>query len=287
MRSWQTYLREGRGVFRRHWKLLVIPIPLALLITIWVVVSTPTMYQSQAAIWSNTTAAQAAAINATEPTPLTPAAAEQSLLDELLATNAFRTTVATTSPLAAWLAAHPESHLTPSGLVALLHGATPMAARIRSAVLSGTSTTLDGPQVMTIGFAAQSPTLARETLGALLGTFVAERTALVGQSQGTFRVLDVPSVPGGPTTGTTKRIETVFAGLLAGVIVTLLAVVVLTLLGERARRRDAAPRPTIHDPHTGMSGTPPTPARAVAASAQTHAASPGDPQPAHARGAQS
>ncbi len=238
MRSWQTFLRDGRAVFRRHWKLLVLPIPLALLITIWVVVSTPTMYQSQAAIWSDITSAQAAANAqaANGATPLTPAAQQQSLLNELLATDSFRTAVATSSPLAAWLQANPPSKLTPSGLTGLLHGTPALSERIRTALLSGTSTTVNGPQVMTIGFQAQSSSLAHDTLAAMLNTFAAQRSQLVAQSQGTFRVLDPPSVPVGPTTGTSKGLQTVLIGLLAGIAVTLAATAILVLLGDRKRR---------------------------------------------------
>ena len=238
MRSWQTFLRDGRAVFRRHWKLLVLPIPLALLITIWVVVSTPTMYQSQTAIWSDITSAQAAANAqaANGATPLTPAAEQQSLLNELLATDSFRTAVATGSPLAAWLQANPPSKLTPSGLTGLLHGTPALSERIRTALLSGTSTTVNGPQVMTIGFQAQSPSLAHDTLAAMLNTFAAQRSQLVAQSQGTFRVLDPPSVPAGPTTGTSKGLQTVLIGLLAGIAVTIAATAILVLLGDRKRR---------------------------------------------------
>ena len=241
MRNWQTFLRDGRAVFRRHWKLLVLPIPLALLITIWVVVSTPTTYQSQAAIWSDITSPQVAASAqaANGATPLTPAAQEQSLLNELLATNSFRTTVATTSPLAAWLQANPPSTLTPSGLTGLLHGTPALTERIRSALLSGTSTTLNGPQVMTIDFSAQTPGLARDTLQAMLATFAAQRAELVAQGQGTFQILDPASTPAGPTTGATKHLATILYGLIAGVIVSLLAVVVLTLVGQRGRRAAA------------------------------------------------
>ena len=247
MRSWQTLLRDGRAVFRRHWKLLVLPIPVALAITIWVVVSTPTMYQSQAAVWSNITSPQAAASAqaANGAIPLTPAADQQSLLDELLATNAFRTTVATTSPLAGWLAANPPSRLTPSGLTGLLHGTPALTERIRSALLSETSTTLNGPQVMTIDFSAQTPGLARDTLQAMLATFAAQRAELVAQSQGTFQILDPASTPAGPTTGATKGLATILYGLIAGVIVSLLAVVVLTLVGQRGRRAPALGHPPV------------------------------------------
>lgn len=289
MHSWQTYFRDGRDVFRRHWKLLVLPIPLALLITIWVVASTPTMYQSQAAIWSNSTAAQAAAINATEPTPLTPAAVQQSLLNELLSTNVFRTSVATTSPLGAWLAAHPQSTLTPSGLAGLLHGSPPMSERIKTALLSGTSTAVQGPQVLSVSFQAQSPTLARETLSALLTNFAAQRSALL--PAGTFQVLDSPSTPAGPTSGASKSLTTILVGLLAGAIVTLLAVTVLTLLGDRARGRAAAPqsaaladaRPITPDPMPAQDTAVP---HAVAASAQARRSADPDPRALRPRGSQ-
>ncbi len=265
MRSWQTFLRDGRAVFRRHWKLLVLPIPLALLITIWVVVSTPTMYQSQAAIWSDITSAQAAANAqaANGATPLTPAAQQQSLLNELLATDSFRTAVATSSPLAAWLQANPPSKLTPSGLTGLLHGTPALSERIRTALLSGTSTTLNGPQVMTIGFQAQSSNLAHDTLAAMLNTFAAQRSQLVAQNQGTFRVLDQASVPVGPTTGTTKSLQTVLYGLIAGIIASLLAVVVLTLLGQRSRRAAPAGAPSGNGVGPAAPGPAPSAIRAT------------------------
>jgi hypothetical protein len=262
MHSWQTFLRDGRAVFRRHWKLLVLPIPLALLITVWVVVSTPTMYQSQAAVWSNITSAQAAANAqaANGATPLTPAAEQQSLLNELLATDSFRTSVAAASPLSAWLQANPPAKLTPSGLTGLLHGTPALSARIRTALLSGTSTTLNGPQVMTISFQAQSPSLAHDTLAAMLNTFAAQRSQLVAQSEGTFRVLDEPSVPVGPTTGVSKSLATVLYGLIAGIIVSLLAVIILTLLARRSRSGAPAGVPSGN----GVGPATPGPAASVA-----------------------
>jgi len=272
MSSWQAFLSDGRAVFRRYWKLLVLPIPLALLITIWVVASAPTMYQSQAAIWSDITSAQAAANvqAANGATPLTPAANEQSLLNELLATNSFRAAVATSSPLAAWLQANPPSTLTPSGLTGLLHGTPPLTTRIRSALLSGTSTTVDGPQVMTIGFQAQTPRLAHDTLAAILNTFVAQRAALVAQSQSNFRILDQPSIPAGPTSGASKSVETVLIGLLAGVVVTIAATAILVLLGRRKRRAGAPERP--EGARSGADGiaVPVAPTPAVAPPAAVH-----------------
>jgi len=267
MRNWQTFLRDGRAVFRRHWKLLVLPIPLALLITIWVVVSTPTTYQSQAAIWSDITSPQVAASAqaANGATPLTPAAQQQSLLNELLATNAFRTTVATTSPLAAWLQANPPSTLTPSGLTGLLHGTPALTERIRSTLLSGTSTTVNGPQVMTISFVAQSASLAHDTLQAMLNTFASQRTQLVAQSQGSFRILDTPSTPAGPTAGASTGLRTVLIGLLAGIATTLVLVAIIVLLGERKRRAGVPEGPEPHRSEAGDIVIPAVAPSAVAA----------------------
>jgi len=276
MGSWQTFLRDARGVFRRRWKFLVLPIPLALLITIWVVVSTPTMYQSQAAIWSDITSAQAAANAqaANAATPLTPAAEQQSLLNELMATDSFRTAVATSSPLAAWLAANPPSSLTPSGLTGLLHGTPAVSARIRSALLSGTTTTLNGPQVMTVNFNAQTPRLAHDTLAAIIGTFAAQRAQLVAQNEGTFRILDQPSTPMGPTTGVSKSLATILYGLIAGVIVALLALAVLTLLGRHVRRGAPSGAPaTTGAHHPGLASAA---ARGAAAPASATVAANGE-----------
>ncbi len=286
MRRWQTYVRDGRDVFRRHWKLLVIPIPLALLITIWVVVATPTMYQSQAAIWSDATTAQAAQTAPTA-TGLTPAGQEQSLLDELLSTDSFRQAVATAGPLAGWLAEHPASRLTPSGLIGLLRASPGPSDRIRSALLSGTSTTVDGPQVLSIGFKAQRPSVARGTLTAMLTAFLAQRTALVPAADlGSLRILDAPSTPVGPTSGTTKRMATVLYGLVAGLIVTILAVVVLTLVGESTRRpaRGLAPG-ADPQPRATLGRIPGTGARApIAVSATAHARARPDPPALRPRG---
>jgi hypothetical protein len=281
MRSWQTLLRDGRDVFRRHWKLLVLPIPVALAITIWVVVSTPTMYKSQAAIWSDITSPEAAASAqaANGATPLTAAADQQSLLDELLATTSFRTTVATASPLATWLQANPPSKLTPSGLTGLLHGTPALTERIRSALVSGTSTTLNGPQVMTINFSAQTASLAHDTLQAMIAKFAAQSADLVAQGQGTFQILDPASTPAGPTTGASKRLATILYGLIAGVIVSLLAVVVLTLVGQRGRRAQVDRRPASTGRAPAAPGAAPSNGRAAAPASAALAAN-GDPHPA-------
>jgi hypothetical protein len=272
MRSGQTILRDARGVFRRHWWLLVIPIPLALLITIWVVAATPTLYQSQMAIWSEGTTAQAPQTALTA-NGQTPAGTEQSLLDELLSTDTFRQAVATAGPLAGWLSAHPASRLTPSGMTGLLHASSGLSDRIRSALLSGTSTTVQGPQVLSIGFKAQSPSVARGTLTAMLTAFLAQRTALVPAADlASLRILDTPSTPAGPTSGTTKPMATVIYGLVAGVIVTILAVVVLTLAGESTRRSARRLAPGADpQPRVSLGRMPGTGARApIAGSATAH-----------------
>jgi len=243
------------------------------------------MYQSQAAIWSNVTSPQAAASAqaANGAVPLTPAADQQSLLDELLATNSFRTTVATASPLAAWLAANPPSTLAPSGLAGLLHGTPALTERIRSALVSGTSTTLNGPQVMTINFSAQTPGLAHDTLQAMLATFAAQRAELVAQSQGTVQILDPASTPAGPTTGATKSLATILYGLIAGVIVSLLAVVVLTLVGQRGPRAAAVHhRPASNGRAPAASGAAPSNGR-TAAPPRAAAGANGDPRTAQTR----
>jgi len=245
MGKWQMFFRDARDVFRRHWKLLVLPIPLALLITVWIVVSTPTMYQSNAAIWSGTPPALPSAPVVTDPTQLlAPAAQQQSLLNELLATDQFRTSVTSGGPLAAWVASHSPSTLTPSGLWGLLHGAPSVPDRISSALVSGTSTAVLGPHVLAVSFQAQTPTAAHDTLAALLTTFATQRATLVpAATQGTFRILDVPSTPGGPTSGAAKSLTTIIAGLLAGAIVTILAVAILVLVGDGKRRTAAHDEP--------------------------------------------
>jgi hypothetical protein len=114
-----------------------------------------------------------------------------------------------------------------------------MSERIKSALLSGTSTAVQGPQVLSVSFKAQSPAVARATLTALLSTFAAQRTALVAQSEGTLQILDAPSTPAGPTSGASKSLATILIGLLAGVAVTIAAVAILVLLKDRKRRATA------------------------------------------------
>jgi hypothetical protein len=331
-------MREFTGrcwvVFRRHWLVFLLPIPLALAITVWVVATKPASYQSQAALWVDNPPSQPSSVGAVDATVAPPAAQQQTLLNELLTTNSFRVAVADHSPLARYLATHSSAGTGPSGLIAMLKGTPPLDERIRVALQGGLLTTVQGPQILAISLLAPTATVAQQTLQALITEFDAERNTVLAtrnhatisgleaalnaanrqatqthqavtayqaqnptanatsdptlqaltqaervvanqvvtatntlnqvlvanaspaSDQSTFRILDAPSTPIGPTSGRLTSLITIFAGLVAGILTSILGVITLTRLEDRKHR---TPPPHTQPTTTTNPATPPPP----------------------------
>jgi hypothetical protein len=162
--------------FSQHRLLFTLPVLVATLLAVWAVVTAPATYDSKASLWFDTPPTDASSLGQTNTALLTPAAQAQQLLSELLATRQFRLTVGRSSPLARYLAQHPISHRSPSGLLTQLRGGESLNARIMSALdTSHVAIAIPGPQVVALSFQGPDPTVTRATLQALITEFNRER----------------------------------------------------------------------------------------------------------------
>ena len=143
-----------RETFSRHRKLLCMPVILGALAAAFFLFGTGKTYKSTASLWVDTAppAPSSVGSNATTSLAEPPAAAEQAILGELLATRAFAASVAQT--------ASPGK----SSGSADATGET-------AAQLVGTgqvASTVPGGQVLQISYSAPSPAMAESVLGALI-----------------------------------------------------------------------------------------------------------------------
>jgi uncharacterized protein involved in exopolysaccharide biosynthesis len=144
-----------RETFRRHRKLLCLPIVLGALAAASFLFTMGKTYKSTATLWVDTTATAPSSIgdgSGSSPLAQPPAAAEQSLLTELLTTRAFTAAVAQNSLLGKTLG---DAGAIREGAVALLG--------------SGQVTTaVPGGQVLQVSYSASSPAMAKSVLGAVI-----------------------------------------------------------------------------------------------------------------------
>jgi hypothetical protein len=160
-------------MFSRHRVLFCVPIVLALVIAGWTVVGAAKSYQSSTSIWFDNAPPLPSSETQSDPTIRPPAAQRQLVLNELLGTRDFRLNIGRNGPLAAYLSSHPSRSSGPMALLPKLRGgATPLEERIVSALSTKqvTSTVL-GPQVLSISVRSVSPAVAAGTLQALLDEF--------------------------------------------------------------------------------------------------------------------
>jgi len=160
--------------FRRHRRLLLVPIALATVVTMWSTLAARPLYESATSVWSDNADGTAEAYGAPPP-----AAQEQAMLAELLTTERFRTAVARQGGLDKYLAQHPPEGWGPMALVGKLRGARPLEARIAIALAPNrVLATPQGSHVLRITFDAPTPALAATTLRALVAQYIKQRTAL-------------------------------------------------------------------------------------------------------------
>jgi hypothetical protein len=145
-------MRAYRETFRRHRVLFCLPPLLFAVVLALLAFSTPKKYQSYASLWiDNGPSAQSSLSSGVS----APSASEQTLLGELLATQAFDRDVGKNSLLTQYLAAHGVSK-------------GQMDAMLAAAVGSGVSTSAPGPQVLTVTFTGPTPAVARSVLESLI-----------------------------------------------------------------------------------------------------------------------
>jgi uncharacterized protein involved in exopolysaccharide biosynthesis len=173
-----------RQTFRRHRRLLLLPIALATFVALWSVVGSPKSYQSSASLWVDTGPGLDSSVANANPALPSPAEQEQSVLAELLQTRNFRLTVGRQGPLANYLATHSGRGWGPTSLLSALRGGDSLAHRTVTA-LSGkqVTTTIEGPQVLQISYVGPTPAVATGTLKSLLGE-LERKSSLLAQSRG-------------------------------------------------------------------------------------------------------
>ena len=131
--------------YKRHRVLFTLPAILLAALAAAYAFTAPKAYLSQASLWiDNPPTTQTSVGNANQ--AVTPSTEEQTLLNELLATQSFDLAVANGSPLKGT-----GSNLT-----------------IAKKVLTGTTSTVSGPQVLGLGFAGSTPATAQGVLGSVI-----------------------------------------------------------------------------------------------------------------------
>jgi hypothetical protein len=168
-----------KQIFREHRLLLSAPVVIALFISLWTVVGAQKSYQSTASLWVDNAPPAASSVTATDPTLRPPAAQQQLVLNELVATRDFRLTVAHKGPLATFLASNHTGGFGPMTLIKrFTGGATPLDSQILSALnAKHVVATVTGPQVLTVSVSAPNPNVATGTLAALLSEFTKQENA--------------------------------------------------------------------------------------------------------------
>jgi uncharacterized protein involved in exopolysaccharide biosynthesis len=288
-------MRAYRETFKRHRLLFCLPPVLAALAAAALTFTTPKTYASYASLWvDNGPTAGSSLGNPAQPT--SPSSAEQTVLNELLATQSFDLDVGNASPLRQQIASAGGSPQTVAGSIA-------------AAVASGVSSSTPGPQVLQLSFSGSSPQVARSTLGLLLthlqsaaSGYLADfgksavayyqgqvRTATAAQvrakqaaaaylaahpkasaqsdsqyaslvaqlgsatsqlgtatsalnqaqaqadgasSGASVHVIDQPSVPTGPTSSKKKALMEIVGAMLAGILISIIAIVAITPGGD-------------------------------------------------------
>jgi hypothetical protein len=144
----------------------------------WMTLGAPKMYRSGITLRADAPGADEQVNGAS------PAAQEQSTLNELRTTRYFRNKVAQRAPLRAYLKRHTAEGWGPSAIAALLRGSGgSLDARIDGALgPKRVMAAVLGPHFLNITYDAPSPALARDTLQALVEEYLVERVALVDES---------------------------------------------------------------------------------------------------------
>jgi hypothetical protein len=170
--------------YRQHRVLFLVPLFVGMLFALWVSLGSPAVYRSSTSIWSDTAAGSANDLSGAPP----PAAQEQTMLNELLRTQAFRTSVAEAGPLADYLRAHPTQGWGPGVLMQKLRGAPTLDEQIATALGPKKVTSLVlGPHVLRISYDGPTPEVSYGTLRALMSKYEQQRTELREDALGSYR----------------------------------------------------------------------------------------------------
>ena len=164
-----------RATFRRHRPLFLLPVLLGMVFGLLVALGSPTLYRSNATLAIKSLDTASSQFGA-----LPPAAQNQAMLTELLATRTFVDNVAVKSPLEDYLKTHTSMGWGPTTLLKrALKGPPSLEQRIAEALSpKHVTSSLPGSDLLEIGLEAPDPALARSTLRVLISEFLRERTRL-------------------------------------------------------------------------------------------------------------
>jgi uncharacterized protein involved in exopolysaccharide biosynthesis len=172
--------------FFRHKLLVIAPVILALLMSVWYVGSQSKTYQSSTTVWLDTSLPNPSSIDVPAQ-GATPAQQAQTVLQELISTRAFLVKVGHRGPLAAYLASHrPVGKRGPTAFLSKLtsflksgSGAPgPVDDRIASSLSGAFSVTVTGPQVLRVTMTSPTPEPMPGTLTALINEYTDEVTGV-------------------------------------------------------------------------------------------------------------
>lgn len=173
-----------RATFRRHRKVLVLPMILAVVLGGYIAATAPKSYMSTTSLWVDDAAPMASSLTDANPDMTPPSQAEQGILTELLSTSEFADAVAHQSTLAQYLASHPAGKSGISGLLSKVTGSKPssLEAAIAAAIAPTTVTSaIPGPQILQITFSGPAPSVAQSTLKALVTVLQQESDQFAAQ----------------------------------------------------------------------------------------------------------
>jgi uncharacterized protein involved in exopolysaccharide biosynthesis len=157
-----------KQTFRRHRLLLSLPIILGVIAAGAIVATHKATFQSSASLWIDTAPPIASSVgSAAAVLPNQPAAAEQSVLNELLATQAFAISVARSSALGAYLSR--------SGPLAKTAPAALESQQVTAVVA--------GPQVLQITYKGPNATVAQSTLRAIVSQLQSDSNGLSAEHE--------------------------------------------------------------------------------------------------------
>lgn len=158
---------------RRTWRLFVLPLVIATGIGGWFTFGQPKTYRSVADLWVDATAPAGSPNGSAADSPLVaatleqPAAIEQIVLSELLATESFDLKVGDDSPLRHFLQTAPRQGFSPTALLAR-RNQNPLGYRVATAVGTGVEPTVLGPDLLQLSFAGATPAIAQGVLTSLI-----------------------------------------------------------------------------------------------------------------------
>lgn len=167
-------MHRYRNTFARHKIVLLLPIVIAVVASVWYARSVPKTYQTTMNLWFDTAAPNPSSLQQL-PQGQTPAQGGQAELQEFIGTEQFLVNVGRRGPLAA--------DLEKSGIT----GKAEVNAEITSDLEKAFTVTATGPQVVQVEMTSHDPSYMVGTLNALATEYVDEVT-------GTLRTRDQASV---------------------------------------------------------------------------------------------